>query len=377
MKLSNAENAILDLRKLENYCLNPEHPRKENTAMTSKKRIQDYGIKIGELPKGPLNKISDVQGVKVGHCTIDTEEHKTGVTVILPGPNNIFTHKLISAVHVINGFGKSLGLMQIDELGTLETPIALTNTLNVGLAHDALVEYMIRESEKEKIDIRSFNPIVCECNDSFLNNIRKRAVKKEHVFQAFQDCRRDFMEGDIGAGKGISCHELKGGIGSASRKIELDGTEYTLGVLVQTNHGQLKDLIIQGKEIGKDLAEKIDVKNNQNDGSIIIVIATDIPCSSRQLKRICKRAVTGMARLGSYIDNGSGEIVIGFSTANIIPDKKNKEIFPIKILHEKSLNKAFRAIAEACEEAILNSMICASRVVGFKGNVRESLRDYI
>lgn len=345
--------------------------------MTNQKRIEDFGINIGKLSKGKLNKITDVKGVKVGHFTIDTNENKTGVTVILSQEKNMFNNKMVAASYVLNGFGKTAGLVQIEELGTLEAPIALTNTLNIGLVHDAIVEYMINEFKKENMEIKTLNPVICECNDSYLNNIHNRAVKKEHVFKAIENSCVDFEEGDIGAGKGVSCHQLKGGIGSASRIVKLDGKDYTLGVLAQSNHGLLEDLIIDGKSIGKDLAKKINVKEQDDNGSIIIIIATDIPCSSRQLKRICKRASVGLARLGSYMGHGSGEIMIGFSTANIIKHDENRDIVPLRIINENKMNQVFRSVAEACEEAILNSMVTADRVVGFSGNARESLKDYL
>src|SRR6056297_2299141 len=184
--------------------------------------IEDFNIKIGKLTKGKMNKISDVQGIKVGHYTIDTNDNKTGVTIVIPKKSNMFTEKFIAASHIINGFGKTTGLVQLNELGTLETPIALTNTLNIGLVHDAVVEFMIKECEKENFELKSVNPIICECNDSGLNNIRKRVVKKEHVFEAIKNSKQNFEEGDVGGGKGMTCHDLKGGIGSSSRLISLD-----------------------------------------------------------------------------------------------------------------------------------------------------------
>lgn len=345
--------------------------------MLNQRRIEDYGIKIGKLPKGKLNKITDVKGVKVGHCTIDTEENKTGVTVIIPQEKNIFANKLIAATYVLNGFGKTTGLIQIDELGTLETPIALTNTLNVGIVHDAIVEYMINECEKDNIDMYSINPVVCECNDSKLNNIKKRAVKKEHVFRAIKNSCVDFQEGDVGGGKGMTCHNLKGGIGSASRIVKLDGKEYTLGVLVQSNHGKLEDFMINGNSIGKEISKNVNVQEKSDKGSIIIIVATDIPVSSRQLKRVCKRAGVGLARLGSFIGHGSGEIVVGFTTANNISYDKENDIVGINIINESKIDLLFRAVAEACEEAVLNSMVTANRVKGYGGNKVESLKDYI
>lgn len=345
--------------------------------MAGKKRIEDYGIKIGELPKGRLNKISDVKGVRVGHYTIDTEENKTGVTVILPTEGNIYANKFVAASFILNGYGKTAGLVQIDELGTLESIIALTNTLNVGVVHDAVVEYTIEKCRRENINIASFNPIVAECNDSYLNNIQNRAVKKEHVFKAIEDAVEDFEEGDVGAGKGMSCHDLKGGIGSASRIVSLDGRDYTVGVLVLSNHGFMKDLTISGKNIGRDLAEKLENHNTVDKGSIISVIATDIPLTNRQLRRAIKRAAVGLARVGSHLGHGSGDIMIGFSTANIIKHDEPQDIISIRAMNEDKMDMVFRAVAECEEEAILNSMITANKVTGYQGHTREALKDYI
>lgn len=345
--------------------------------MQNQKRIEDYSIKIGKLPKGKLNKLTDVKGVKVGHYTIDTEENKTGVTVVMPQEKNVFVHKMTAASYVFNGFGKTAGLIQIDELGTLETPIALTNTLNIGIVHDAIVEYMINECEKDNIEMHSINPVICECNDGRLNNIKKRAVRKEHVFDAIENSCADFQEGDVGGGKGMTCHKLKGGIGSASRIVELDGEEYTLGVLVQSNHGLLEDFMINGNNIGREIAKNINVQEKADKGSIIMIVATDIPLSSRQLKRVCKRASVGLARLGSFIGHGSGEVVVGFTTENNIEDDNKNDIVSINIINENKMDLPFRAVAEACEEAVLNSMVTANKVKGYKGNEVESLKDYI
>lgn len=345
--------------------------------MTKQKRAGDYGINIGQLPKGRLDKITDVPGVRVGHCTLDTEENKTGVTVIIPSVDNVFTKKLVAASYVLNGFGKSLGLVQVDELGTLESVIALTNTLNVGLVHDALVEYMLEEGKKDGIEIESINPLVFECNDAYLNNIQKRAVKREHVFQAIDNAVENFEEGDIGAGKGMSCHHLKGGIGSSSRLVNLDGKDFTLGVLVLSNHGRLKDLTIKGKDIGARIYEEIKAENCEDKGSIISIIATDIPLDSRQLGRVCRRSVVGLARLGSFVGHGSGEIMFAFSTANVFDSKPGKDIVNMQILREDKLDAVFRAVAECEEEAVLNSMLTAGQVTGARGKSRRSLKDYM
>lgn len=345
--------------------------------MSKQKTIEDYGIKIGELPKGKLNKITDVKGLKVGHCTIDNDENKTGVTVILPIEENIYLNKLVAATYVLNGYGKTIGLVQIDELGSLESIIALTNTLNVGLVHDAVVDYMIELCKKDNVELKTINPLICECNDSYLNNIQIRAVKKEHVYKAIENACIDFDQGDIGAGKGMSCHQLKGGIGTASRIITIDGQSFTLGVLVLSNHGRLKDFIIDGEKIGKRISKENHIQNSPDKGSIISIIATDLPLSSRQLRRVAKRAGVGLARLGSYIGHGSGEIMVAFSTGNILKSYSKQDIINMQILNEEKLDIPFRAVAECEEEAILNSMIACEKVIDGMGNTREILRNFI
>lgn len=331
-------------------------------------------VKVGRMERGELNSIGDVPGVKVGHCTVVNERHNTGVTVILPCSDDIYKKKMVAAQHVLNGFGKTAGLMQIAELGTLETPIALTNTLNVGKVHDAMVEYMCQQAEQNGYAITSVNPVICECNDASLNDIRHRAVEAEHVFAAIESAASSFEEGAVGAGRGMTCHDLKGGIGSSSRLVEIDGEEYTIGVLVQTNHGSLSDLRIDGKPIGLDIERKIH-EDTPDQGSCIMIVATDLPVTSRQLTRIIRRCSVGLARLGSYIGHGSGEVMIGFSTANRIPEKAG--CFSLRCIHEGQINKAFRAVAEATEEAVLRSMFYAEEVTGYSGKVRRSLREFL
>lgn len=329
--------------------------------------------KIGRMEKGPRNAITDVAGVRVGHCTVDNERHKTGVTVILPCEDDIFQEKMVAACHVLNGFGKTAGLMQIQELGTLETPIALTNTLNVGLVHDAMVEYMCRQAEEKGYAIRSVNPVVCECNDASLNDIRHRAVGEKEVFAAIESASDEFAEGDVGAGKGMTCHDLKGGIGSSSRIVEIDGERFTVGVLVLTNHGSLRDLTICGENIGADIERRIR-EDSPDEGSCIMIVGTDLPVTSRQLGRIIRRCSVGLARLGSYIGHGSGEVMVGFSTANRIPASGG--CMNLRCIHESHIDDAFRAVAEATEEAVLRSMEKAGTVTGYSGKVRRSLREF-
>ena len=340
----------------------------------NQKRARDYGLIVGQLPTGPKNKITDVPGVTVGHCTVDTSEFKTGVTVVCPCEENPFFHKLPAASFVLNGFGKTAGLVQIDELGTLETPIALTNTLNTGLVWDALVGYMVDRCANDGHTLRSVNPVVCECNDGTLNHIQNRAVKEEHVLSAINSACADFEEGSVGAGRGMVCHDLKGGIGSASRQITIDGHTYTLGVLLLTNHGNLADLTIDGENIGKSLAEQLN-KREPDKGSCIALIATDLPLDSRQLKRVAKRASVGLARLGSFIGHGSGEVFLAFSTANAWDSRSKNTLRIGTLFSEDNMDLPFRAVAECTEEAVLNSMLTAHTTTSWQGRTIHALTD--
>lgn len=345
------------------------------------KRIRDYGIAIGRMETGPLNKITDVPGVKVGHATIKTAENHTGVTVILPGADNAFANKYTAASYVHNGFGKSTGLLQIDELGSLETPIALTNTLNVGIVWDGLLQYVLDQCEQDGVVVSSVNPVVGECNDSRINHIRKRAVTVEHVRQALEQADTDFAEGDVGAGSGTICYGLKGGIGSASRQLVIGGRTYTIGVLVQSNFGSTADFVLNGIPAGqrileiKERRERMET-SEQDKGSIMTILATDLPVSCRQLKRIIRRTAVGIARTGAYTGHGSGEVMIGFTTANRLPVTDRGQLLSQSMIHEDQINTAFQAAAEAANEAILNSMICAERTEGLAGEIYYSLAEF-
>lgn len=345
--------------------------------LKNQKRIRDYGIIIGNMTPGKRNSITDVEGVRVGYVTLDKDNIKTGVTAVLPHTGNLFKEKVFAAVHVMNGFGKTTGLTQIEELGTIETPIILTNTLSVGIASDALIAYMLDQNDDIGLTTGTVNPVVCECNDGYLNDIRGRHIKKEHVLKAIENADVEFEEGSVGAGTGMSCYQLKGGVGTSSRTIILDD-EYTVGAFVLTNMGRRKDLIIDNKPVGKSIEETDSTKDLEEDrGSIIIILASDIPMTHRQLKRMSKRSVVGLSRTGSYIGNGSGEIVIGFTTANRFSHYKRKDIFEMKMIHENNMDLVFRAVAECTEEAILNSLITANTTIGRDGNIRKSLKEYI
>lgn len=341
----------------------------------SQSYARERGLVVGSLPAGPRNLITDVPGVTVGHVTLDTERFKTGVTVVMPCAENPFFHKLPAAAFVLNGFGKSLGLVQVEELGTLETPIALTGTLNVGLVHDAMVGYMIDRCRADgKDDLRSVNPVVCECCDGTLSDIQARPVRAEQVRAAIAAAGEEFAQGDVGAGKGMICHGLKGGIGSASRVMSVDGKDYTLGVLVLTNHGSLPDLTVGGERIGPELAKKLE-QFSPDKGSCIVIAATDLPLDARQLGRAVKRAGVGLARLGSYIGHGSGEVFVGFSTANAFDPRQEGMLRAGTLFSEDGMNLPFRAIAECTEEAVLNSMLAAHTVTGFSGKTIYALSE--
>ena len=334
-------------------------------------RARDRGFCMGELPPGRLNKITDVPGVKVGHCTVDTDRHQTGVTVVMPCEDNPFIKKLPCAGFVLNGFGKTAGLVQIEELGTLETPIALTNTLNVGLVWDALAGYMVDICRRDGAEIHSVNPVVCECNDAYLNDICDPAIGREQVYAAIRDAKEDFDEGSVGCGRGVTCHGFKGGVGSASRRVEVGGNPYHLGVLIQTNHGRAGDLTIDGKTCAPGGNVTAPDK-----GSYIVVLATDAPLSDRQLKRVLKRCAVGPIQLGSYIGHGSGEVFVGFSTANRF-DRRKGPLQAGVFMDEECMDLFFRAAAESTREAMLNALFCAESVTGYKGHFRQSLSDLL
>ena len=320
---------------------------------------------VGRLPCGPRNLITDVPGVRVGHATVDEGDCHTGVTVVLPPVRNPFVDKLIAASVVFNGFGKTLGLVQLDELGTLETPIALTNTLNVGKVHDAMVSYMVRICAEDGIRLTSVNPVVCECNDSRLSDIARRPVGEKEVFAAIESAGTDFAQGAVGAGRGTVCYGMKGGIGSASRVMEIDGRPYTMGLLVQSNYGASEDF--RPGVLPEGLA-------SCDRGSIILIAATDLPLSSRQLRRVLRRASVGMARLGSYIGHGSGEIAVGFTTARPVAGGSFRQM---TVLNEDLMNLPFRAIGECAEEAILQSLWHAGPDTALDGTPVPAWRDMI
>ena len=324
-------------------------------------RLREFGIETGILKPGKWNAITDVEGVKVGHVTlIKGKNIRTGVTAILPHERNIYQEKVPAAVYVANGFGKLMGYTQIEEMGNIETPIILTNTLSVPTAANALIDYILSLPGNEKV--YSVNAVVGETNDTFLNDIRGRHVKNEHVLEAIKKAASGPVEeGAVGAGTGTICYGFKGGIGTASRKLPLSRGGYTVGVLVQSNHGGV--LQIKGFPVGVRLGNYYMMKDLRElePGSCMIVVATDAPLDSRNLKRLAKRALLGIARTGGFYSNSSGDYAIAFSTAKglRIPHSSRASTLKIEVLRNSETSPLFLAAAEAAEEAILNSMFKA------------------
>ena len=336
-------------------------------------RARDLGIKIGVLPTGTLNAITDVEGVKVGQITLsEGADVRTGVTAILPHDGNIFQQKVPAAIYIGNGFGKLAGHSQVEELGTMETPIILTNTLNVPTATDALIDWTLGQKGNE--NVRSVNPVVGETNDGYLNDIRGRHVKKEHVLNALAQAESGAVaEGNVGAGTGTVCFGWKGGIGTSSRKLPLNLGGYTIGVLVQTNFGGV--LKVDGVPIGEELGKYAfkESLDKSSDGSCMMVIATDAPLDARNLKRLAKRVMLGMAQTGGIAANGSGDYVIAFSTTNRVLHEAPQATYGATLLNNDFISPLFLAAIEATEEAIVNSLLMARTSTGTQGHKVEEL----
>jgi D-aminopeptidase len=329
-------------------------------------RARELGIAPGVFQPGPLNAITDVAGVRVGHTTLIEGDHvRTGVTAIVPHAGNVFQDKVPGAVFVGNAFGKLAGSTQVDELGTIETPIALTNTLSVGAAVEGLVRWTLEQAGNETV--RSVNALVGETNDGGLNDIRGQHVRPEHVVGAVKAAAAgSVQEGSVGAGTGTQAFGWKGGIGTSSRKLDARFGGYTVGVLVQSNYGGV--LTIDGMPVGKALGRysyqpKPSAEKDDGDGSCMIVVATDAPVDARDLKRLAARAVFGLARTGSSFSNGSGDFAIAFSTA---PDLRTRfgssAAQPRTLLPTDGVSPLFQAALEATEEAVYNSLFKATPV---------------
>ncbi|MEF3082405.1 P1 family peptidase [Luteimonas sp. SMYT11W] len=341
----------------------------------SRPRARDAGIVIGTLQPGPRNALVDVPGVQVGHATvIEGDAVRTGVTAIVPHPGDLFRERVPAAIVVGNGFGKLLGVTQVQELGELETPILLAGTLGVWRAADALVERQLALPGMEQV--RSINPVVGETNDGYLNDIRARPLRAEHVRAALDGASTGNVdEGSIGAGTGTIAFGWKGGIGTSSRRIAPDAGGYTVGVLVQSNFGGR--LTIAGVPVGDALPDPQAylalapdaAPPSTGDGSIMIVVATDAPLDDRLLRRLATRALIGLGRTGASMSNGSGDYVIAFSTAPGVRRATDAVTHRVEVLSNDAMTPLFVAVADATEEAILNSMFRATTVSGHQGTV--------
>jgi D-aminopeptidase len=338
-------------------------------------RLRDYGVSVGVLSPGYQNAITDVEGVRVGHVTLNEgDDIRTGVTAILPHTGNIFQQKVPAAIHVGNGFGKLAGVTQVRELGNIETPIVLTNTLSVPKAANGLLDYTLSLPGNE--NVRSVNPVVGETNDGWLNNIRGRHVDEKHVIEAINKADGGRVEeGNVGAGTGTICFGFKGGIGTSSRVLPEKTGGYTVGVLVQSNFGGV--LQINGAPVGRELGKYYmsDALNDDPDGSCMMVVATDAPLNARNLERLAKRAMLGLGKTGGISSNGSGDYVIAFSTADRvrIPYRSEARLTKSKVLRNSAMSPLFMATIEATQEAILNSLFVARTMEGRDGHMVEQL----
>jgi D-aminopeptidase len=331
---------------------------------------------VGRLSSGPRGTLADVAGVTVGHATLVTGDLQTGVTVVRPHAGDAYDQKVPTAAIVINGFGKSVGLIQVDELGVIETPIALTNTFSVNTVATAQIRAAIAAHPDIARDTPSVNPLVLECSDAYLSDMQALAIEETHYLQALHATAPDFARGAVGAGRGMSCFGLKGGIGTASRSARIAGRGYVLGALVLANFGRLEALIVAGRHVGPALAQRLQQRGTQRDqGSIIVVLATDAPLDHRQLRRVAMRAAAGIGRTGGYYGHGSGDIALAFSTASTVAHAPAEPVATRAVLAEALLETLFEATAEATEQAILDALFQAETVTGFRGHTRYALTD--
>lgn len=345
------------------------------TGIQKRQRLRELSIAPGMLPPGPLNAITDVAGVRVGHVTLIEGDGphavRTGVTAILSHEGNLYRQKVMAAVHTINGYGKAIGFEQVRELGQIESPIALTNTNSVGLVADALIAWTLKQNPTA----RSVNVVVGECNDGYLNDIRGRHVRREHVWQAIEAASSGpVAEGNVGAGTGMRCFGFKGGVGSASRRLEAARGGWTVGALVVANFGRRDLLRVDGLPVGARFNRAL-AAVSKDEGSIMMIVATDAPLTARQLLRLAKRAGLGLARTGSAGGHGSGDFVVAFSTANRTLPVTRGLTRKIEVLVEtgKALDPLFQATVEAVEEAILNALCAAETMTGRDGHVLYAL----
>lgn len=343
-------------------------------------RARDAGIWFGEIPPGPRNMLTDVPGVRVGHSSIVKGKGalkpgegpvRTGVTAILPHDGSLYERPVKGAYFDFNGCGGLGGALQIREFGVIETPIMLTNTMSMGTVSDALIRYMIKHNPSIGTTNDTIIPIVSECDDSHLNDSQGMHVREEHVLAALASANADVHEGAVGAGTGMVCHDYKGGIGTSSRLVSTDVGKFTLGTLVLTNHGDWNELRIDGVPVGSILGAPPEKRREH--GSIVMVVGTDAPVDSRQLQRIARRAIMGLAVTGSTSHNGSGDIVIAFSTANVVDRFAKNGLITERLMTDRDLDNLFRATVDSTAESIINSLFRAETMEGRDGKVVQAL----
>jgi D-aminopeptidase len=340
-----------------------------------RKRLRELGITIGDLPTGPHNAITDVPGVWVGHTTVVADEPqtvRTGVTVILPRGERILHEQCFAGYFSFNGNGEMTGMHWLEESGLLGSPIALTNTNQVGVVRDALVAHELAQSPEADWLL----PVVAETADTWLSDPRAFALTKEHLFQALAAARPGPVpEGNVGGGTGMICHAFKGGIGTASRQVAVSGRVYTVGLLVQANYGRREHLRVDGVPVGR-LIPTTEVpspwEQPVSDGSIIVIVATDAPLLPVQCKRLARRATAGLARVGGYGHNSSGDLFLAFATGNVIPLDPSMPV-QVQMLPNQQLNGLFNAVVEGVEEAILNALTAAETMQGYAGHTAHAL----
>jgi len=351
--------------------------------MTRRARCRDLGLAIGTLAPGPMNAITDVVGVRVGHTTLNEDNDagvaRTGVTAIWPGDGDLVREPVPAGSFVLNGFGEITGRTATDEWGIASTPIVLTSTMSVGIVYHAVQRYLCaRDPTLGRAEL--VIPLVGECDDSFLNDSRAFHITEEHVSAALDGATDGpVAEGCVGAGTGMQCFQFKGGIGSASRRLADADGGYTLGVLVQTNLGARPLLSIDGVPVGRDLTDRMPEGElpdywgeDGNGGSCIVVVATDAPLSNHQVAKLAKRAGLGLARVGSIGANCSGELAFAFTTANRVP-AAGRLTHPIEVMNDRRVDVLYQAAMEATEEAVVNAMFLAETVVGRDGNTLHAL----
>jgi D-aminopeptidase len=338
-------------------------------------RLRELGISIGSMPTGPLNAITDVPGVWVGHTTLIHDEPRvarTGVTMIVPREGAVWQNKVFAGYHSFNGNGEMTGIPWLAESGMLGSPIAITNTHQVGVVRDALVHYEVDRDDSQ----RFYLPVVTETYDGWLNDINAFHVTQAHALAALEAARPGpVAEGNVGGGTGMICHDFKGGIGTASRSVECPSGRYTLGVLVQANYGTRRLLRVNGVPVGREIDEThtpSPLQEQLKDGSIIIIVATDAPLISGQCERLARRATLGLARVGGLGSNYSGDLFLAFATGNDLPTAADKPL-SLQMLPHHHLNPFFEAVAEAVEESIINALTSAETMTGQKGRVVHAL----